>query len=190
MDSLKLAINPCPAELSHQTLHNILDPWVWKKLRMMRNPGFCEICAWRQSDKSRGYDLRMHEVFDYQIKRRGNSVAYLRDLKFLCNRCHGIVHNGQVTAKLIKDAEQRRLKPTRLHGENEAALAKWESTIEHFCNINHCKRDDFFAMPNRPPLKKESAISALGVSIGQHSIRKMSRNSSLSAGANYPRGPG
>jgi hypothetical protein len=30
MDSLKLAINACPAELSGQTLHNILDPWVWK----------------------------------------------------------------------------------------------------------------------------------------------------------------
>jgi hypothetical protein len=144
MGSLKLAINPCPAGLSHQTLHNILSPWVWKKLRMMRDARFCEICDWRQSDKPRGHDLRMHEVFDYQIKRRGKSVAYLRDLQFLCNRCHGIVHNGQITAKLIKDAEQRRLTPTRFHDENEAALAKWESTVEHFCNINHCKRDDFF----------------------------------------------
>src|ERR1700730_6963181 len=144
MDWLRLAINPCPAELSHQTLHNILDPWVWKKLRMMRNPGFCEICNWRQSDKSRGYDLRMHEVFDYQMKRRGKSVAYLRDLQFLCNRCHGIVHNGQLTAKLIKETEQSLLRTTRFSPMLEAALANYESTIEHFCNINHCKRGDFF----------------------------------------------
>jgi hypothetical protein len=79
MTSLKLAINPCPAELSHQSLHNILDPWVWKKLRMMRNPEFCEICNWQQSDKPRGYDLRMHEVFDYQIKRRGDQRVWRID---------------------------------------------------------------------------------------------------------------
>ncbi len=154
MDSLKLAINLCPAELSHQTLHNILDPWVWKKLRMMRNPGLCEICNWRQPNKSRGYDLRMHEVFDYQIKRRGKSVAYLRGLQFLCNRCHGIVHNGHLTANLIKDAEQRRLQPTRFNAEFEAALVKWEGTVEHFSNINHCKRDDFFRHAEQAAVKK------------------------------------
>jgi hypothetical protein len=70
MDPLKLAFNPGPKGLSHQTLHEILDTWTWKKLRLMRNPEFCEICNWRQPDKPRGFDLRMHEVFDYQIKRR------------------------------------------------------------------------------------------------------------------------
>jgi hypothetical protein len=88
MDSLKLAINPCPAKLSYQTLYRILGPRVWKKLRMMRNPGFCEICNWQQSDKPRGDDLRMHEIFDYQIKRRGKSVPYLRGLQFLCSSVH------------------------------------------------------------------------------------------------------
>lgn len=150
----KLAINPCPAELSHQTLHNILDPGVWKKLRMMRNPGFCEICNWRKPDKSRGHSLHLHEVFDYQIKCRGKSVAYLRDLQFLCNRCHGIVHNGQLTAKIIKDAEQGRIQTTRFKAELEATLAKCESTVEHFCNINHCKRDDFFRHAEQAAAKK------------------------------------
>jgi hypothetical protein len=144
MDSLKLACNPGPKGLSRQTLHEILDTWTWKKLRMMRNPEFCEICNWQKSDKPRGFDLRMHEVFEYQIKRRGKSVAYLRDLQFLCNRCHGIVHNGQLTAKLIKETEQSLLQTTHFRPMLEAALAKHESTIEHFCNINQCKRDDFF----------------------------------------------
>jgi hypothetical protein len=154
MDSLKLAINPCPAKLSHQALYSILDQWIWERLRMMRNPGFCEICNWRQSDKPGGYGLHMHEVFDYQIKRHGTSVAYLRDLQFLCNQCHGIVHNGHVTAKLIKDAEERRHKATRFIAEFEAALAKWEGTVEHFCNINHCKRDDFFRHAEQAAAKK------------------------------------
>jgi hypothetical protein len=144
MTSLKLAFNPGPKGLSRQTLHEILDTWTWKKLRMMRNPGFCEICNWQKSDKPRGYDLRMHEVFDYQIMRRGKSVAYLRDLQFLCNRCHGIVHNGWDTPKLIKQAQKELLKVTRFRNELEAALANYESVVEHFCNINHCKRDDFF----------------------------------------------
>jgi hypothetical protein len=154
MDSPKLAINPCPAELSHQTLHNILDPWVWKKLRMMSNPEFCEICNWRQSDKPRGYNLHMHEVFDYQIKRRGKSVAYLRSLQFLCNRCHSIVHSGHGTPELIKQAEQQLLQATRFRTEFEAALANYESIVEHFCNINHCKRDDFFRHAEQAAVKK------------------------------------
>lgn len=144
MDSLKLAFNPAPKGLSRQTLHEILDTWTWKKLRMMRNPESCEICNWRQPDKPRGFDLRMHEVFDYQIKRRGKSIAYLRDLQFLCNRCHGIVHNGQLTAELLKDAEHGRFKSDRFKAQLEATLAGWENTVEHFCNINQCKRDDFF----------------------------------------------
>jgi hypothetical protein len=30
MDPLKLAFNPGPKGLSHQTLHEILDTWTWK----------------------------------------------------------------------------------------------------------------------------------------------------------------
>lgn len=144
MDSFKLAFNPGPKGLSRQTLHEILDTWTWKKLRMMRNPDVCEICNWRESDKPRGFNLHMHEVFDYQIKRRGKSVAYLRSLQFLCKRCHGIVHNGWDTPKLIKQAEQQLLKGTRFRAEFESALANCESIVEYFCNINQCKRDEFF----------------------------------------------
>jgi hypothetical protein len=154
MDSLKLAFNPGPKGLSRQTLHEILDTRTWKKLRTIRNPEFCEICNWRQPDKPRGYDLRMHEVFDYQIKRRGKSVAYLRDLQFLCNRCHGIVHNGQVTAELIKDAERHLRQPTRFKIEFEAALANYQSTVEHFCNVNHCNRNDFFHLAEQAAADK------------------------------------
>jgi hypothetical protein len=154
MASLKLAINPGPKKLSYQTLHRKLGP-VWKKLRMMRNPGFCEICSWRQPDKpSSGDALRMHEVFAYKIKLRGKSVAYLRDLKFLCNRCHGVVHNGHLTAKLIQDTEQLLLRGSRFKAELEAALAKCEGTVEHFCNVNRCSRDDFFRHAEQAAAKK------------------------------------
>jgi hypothetical protein len=141
----KLAINPGPKRLEYQTLHRKLGVSLWKKWRICCNPGFCEICNWRQPDKpSSGDALRMHEVFEYEIKRRGKSVAYLRDVKFLCNRCHGIAHRGYMTAKLIKDAEERLLRGTRFDLLDEAALARHEGTVEHFCNINRCSRDDFF----------------------------------------------
>jgi hypothetical protein len=159
MVSLKLAINPGPEKLSYQTLHRKLGP-VWKKLRVMRNPGFCEICNWRQPDKpSCGDALRMHEVFDYKIKRRGKSVAYLRDLQFLCNRCHGIVHNGHVSAKLIQSTEQLLLRGSRFKAELEAALAKFEETVKHFCNINRCSRDDFFRHAEQAAAKKRKRDS-------------------------------
>jgi hypothetical protein len=159
MVSLKLAINPGPDKISYQTLHRKLGP-VWKKLRIMRNPGFCEICNLRQPDKpSCGDALRMHEVFDHKIKRRGKSVAYLRDLQFLCNRCHGIAHNGHVTAKLIKDAEQSLLLGSRFKNDFEATLAKWEGTVEHFCNINRCSRDDFFRHAEQAAAKKRKRNS-------------------------------
>jgi hypothetical protein len=159
MDSLKLAINPGPEKLSYQTLHRKLGP-VWKKLRIMRNPGSCEICNWRQPDKpSCGDALRMHEVFDYKIKRRGKSVAYLRDLQFLCNRCHGIVHNGHKTAKLIQNTEQSLLRGSRFQAELAAALAKFEGTVKHFCRINRCSRDDFFRHADQAAAKKRKRDS-------------------------------
>jgi hypothetical protein len=144
MNSLKLAFNPGPKELSRQTLHEILDTWTWKKLRVLRSSEFCEICNWQESGKPRGFNLHMHEVFHYQIRLRGNSVAFLRSLQFLCKRCHGIVHNGWVAPKLIEQAEQQLLKRTRFQTEFEVALANCESIVEHFCNVNQCRRDDFF----------------------------------------------
>jgi len=121
----------------------------------MRNPGFCEICDWRQPDKpSCGDALRMHELFDYKIKRRGKSVAYLRDLQFLCNRCHGIVHNGHVTAELIQDTEQLLLRGSRFKAELAAALVSFEETVTHFCKINRCRRDDFFRRAEQAVAKK------------------------------------
>jgi hypothetical protein len=158
MASLKLAINPGPEKLSYQTLHRKLRPSVWKKLRMMRNPRFCEICNCRQLEKpSCGDALRMHEVFDYKIKRRGKSVAYLRDLQFLCNRCHGIVHNGHETAKLIQNTEQQLLlRASRLKAEREAAF---EGTVRHFCNINRCSRDDFFHHAEQAAARKRKLDS-------------------------------
>jgi hypothetical protein len=155
----KLAINPGPDKLSYQTLHRKLGP-VWKKLRVMRNPGFCEICNWRQPRKpSCGDALRMHEVFDYRRKRRGKSVAYLRDLQFLCNRCHGIVHKGYLTAKCIQSAEQSLLRGGRFDLLIKDALAKCEGTVEHFCRVNRCSRDDFFRHAQQAVARKRKRDS-------------------------------